>query len=51
MLVVDSHIRGRGIGTALLQYFEQKMKKIGREWIVLYGYARNKKVLDFYKKH
>jgi len=50
MLTVDSRIRGKGIGTSLLQYFEQKMKKIGREWIMLYGYAKNKKVLDFYRK-
>jgi ribosomal protein S18 acetylase RimI-like enzyme len=50
MLVVERHCRGKGIGTSLLQSFEQKMKKRWIEWIILYEYLHNAQVLEFYKK-
>jgi ribosomal protein S18 acetylase RimI-like enzyme len=51
MIAVDEKIRGKGIGSRLLKAFEKKVKKIGIQWIVLYGYQKNPKVLKFYRKH
>ncbi len=51
MIAISENIRGKGIGSLLLEEYEKKVKKIGITWIVLYGYQKNPKVLDFYRKH
>lgn len=51
MLVVSKKNRGKGIGSLLLKEFEKRLKKLEVQWIVLYGYRKNPKVLNFYRKH
>lgn len=51
MIAISENYRGKGIGSLLLKEYERKIKKIGINWIVLYWFQKNSRVLDFYRKH
>lgn len=51
VIVVGKEFRGKKIGKRLLREFEKNAKKDGCHWTVLYAATKNKKTLEFYKKH
>lgn len=46
--IVDKKFRGHGVGTMLLDYFEQVLKESGIEWFV--AYTSKKKVTEMHQK-
>lgn len=48
MIAVDESVRGEGIGNLLIEFFEKKMRGLGKKYVVLYGTASNEKTLKFY---
>lgn len=49
-LTIKKGMQGKGIGKKLLKELENRCKKQGVRWIVLYGPAFNKGTITFYKK-
>lgn len=50
-LTIDKKARNKGLGSMLLKEFEERIKKRGTTWILLYGPTQNKKTLKFYETH
>ena len=50
-LVVDSSIRGKGIGNQLMNEFEKRAKQNGFEWSLLQAPLESSKTLEFYQKN
>jgi GNAT superfamily N-acetyltransferase len=46
--IVDEEFRGQGIGTLLLDYFEQVLQEQGVEWFI--AYSDKSRVVNFHKK-
>jgi hypothetical protein len=47
-LVVDENFRGNGVGKKILNYLENKARKLGCDKMVLYSYSENKKSHSLY---
>lgn len=49
-LVVKKEFRDKGIGKLLIKIFEEDCRKRKIRWIMLYGFAKNKKTISFIEK-
>lgn len=49
-LVVSAHHRGKGIGTALVKAFMDRVKDSGAKYLNVRPVARNKEALEFFRK-
>ncbi len=51
ILVIAENKRGAGVGSDLLDHFENNAKNDGKKWTLLYAPFASKQIIAFYKKH